>query len=261
MHLLKLRAGAWRFTPGLWPTLAALFFLGLTVFLGNWQSERADAKRALQARYDAALDEAPLHVGSALLDRDGALYRRLEVEGVFDDAHTILLDNRIVDGAAGYHVLTPLRVTGSRFVLLVNRGWVPVGPSRERLPLPPTPAGRVKLEGVAADPRTRYVELADAAPQGRVWQNLDSARYAARTGLSMQPVLLLQTSDTADGLLRTWPRPDTGVAMHVGYAFQWYGLATTLVVLWLVMNLRRDPAMVRGPRPDRSETHAAESTE
>lgn len=259
MHLLKLRVGTWRFAPGLWPTLATLFFLALTVFLGNWQSERADAKRALQARYDAALAEAPLHVGSTPLDADATLYRRLEAEGVFDDAHTILLDNRILNGVAGYHVLTPLRVTGSRFALLVNRGWVAVGPSREHLPLPPTPAGRVRLEGVAVDPRTRYVELADAAAQGRVWQNLDFARYAARTGLAMQPVLLLQTSDTADGLVRAWPRPDTGVAMHVGYAFQWYGLATTLVVLWLVMNLRCEPATAR--RPDRSEAHAAESTE
>ena len=261
MHLLKLRAGTWQFAPGLWPTLAALFFLALTVFLGNWQSARADAKRTLQGRYDAALAEVPLHVGSALLDSDGVLYRRLEVEGVFDDAHTILLDNRIVDGVAGYHVLTPLRVAGSRFALLVNRGWVAVGPSRENLPLPPTPAGRVRLEGVAVDPQTRYVELADAAPLGRVWQNLDFARYARHTGLALQPVLLQQTSATADGLTRAWPRPDTGVAMHVGYAFQWYGLAATLVVLWLVTNLRCAPATAWEQDPERSETHAAESTE
>ena len=68
MHLLKLRVGAWQFAPTLWPTLATMFFLVLTVSLGNWQSERADTKRALQARYDAALREAPIHVGSTLLD-------------------------------------------------------------------------------------------------------------------------------------------------------------------------------------------------
>lgn len=253
MRVVTVRAGAWRFTPGLWPTLAALCLVALTVFLGNWQNARADAKRVLQARHDAALNEAPLRVGRSLLERDHALHRRLEVEGVFDDAHTILLDNRVQDGVAGYHVLTPLRVTGSRFVLLVNRGWVPVGPSRARLPLPPTPAGRVRLEGLAADPRTRYVELADATPQGRVWQNLDFALYARRSGLALQPLLLLQTSDSGDGLARAWPRPDAGVAMHVGYAFQWYGLAATLVVLWLVTNLRREP---RDGAPTRSEEDA-----
>lgn len=240
MHLLRLRVGAWQFAPTLWPTLAALFFLVLTVSLGNWQRERADSKRALQARYDAALHEAAVHAGSTLLERDAVLYRKLEVEGVFDDAHSILIDNRVLNGAAGYHVLTPLRIAGSPFTILVNRGWVAVGRSREALPTPPTPAGSVRLEGMAVDPRTRFFELGDATPQGRVWQNLDFAHYAQTSALRLQPVVLQQTSDTADGLQRDWPRPDTGVDTHVSYAFQWYSLATTLAVLWLVMNVRRD---------------------
>lgn len=238
MHLLKLHAGAWAFAPTLWPTLATLFFLVLTLWLGNWQSERAETKRALQARYDAAVREAPIHVGSTLLDRDSVLYRKLEVEGVFDDAHTILLDNRVMDGVAGYHVLTPLQIDGGSRAILVNRGWVAAGRTRDRVPAPPTPAGVVRLEGMAVDPHTRYVELAPTAPQGRVWQNLDFARYAATAGLRLQPVLLLQTSSAADGLQRSWPRPDSGVNTHVSYAFQWYSLAATLTVLWLIMNVR-----------------------
>lgn len=239
MHLLTLRVGVWKFAPRVWPTLAALFFFVLTLSLGNWQSGRAEGKRALQARYDAAVREAPIHVGAAPLDRESVLYRKLEVEGAFDEAHTLLLDNRVLDGVAGYHVLTPLRIKGSPLAILVNRGWVAVGPSRAELPTPPTPAGLVKLEGMAVDPHTRYVELSRSVPQGRVWQNLDFGSYATTTGLRLQPVLLLQTSRLADGLRRDWPRPDTGVSMHVSYAFQWYSLATTLVVLWLVMNVKR----------------------
>jgi len=239
MHLLKLRVGQWEFAPTLWPTLAALILFVLTLSLGNWQSNRADTKRALQARYDAAVREAPIHVGNTLLDRDSVLYRKLEVEGVFDDAHTILLDNRVLNGVAGYHVLTPLRIDGGPLAILVNRGWVATGRSREQVPAPPTPAGRVRLEGMAVDPHTRYVELAPTTPQGRVWQNLDFARYAATSGLELQPVLLLQTSSLPDGLQRSWPRPDTGVDTHVSYAFQWYSLAATLTVLWLIMNVKR----------------------
>ncbi|MBU1396574.1 MAG: SURF1 family protein [Gammaproteobacteria bacterium] len=239
MHLLKLRAGAWEFAPTVWPTLAALFFFVLTLWLGNWQSERAETKRALQARYDAAERDIPIHVGSTLLDRDSVLYRKLEVEGVFDDAHTILLDNRVEGGVAGYHVLTPLRINGGALAILVNRGWAAAGRTRDQVPAPPAPAGVVRLEGLAADPHTRYVELAPTAPQGRVWQNLDFARYAATTGLRLQPVLLLQTSSYPDNLQRNWPRPDSGVSTHVSYAFQWYSLAATLAVLWLIMNVKR----------------------
>ena len=83
MHLVNLRLGQWQFAPTLWPTLAALFFFVLTLYLGNWQSGRAESKRALQARYDTAVEEGPIHVGGALLDRDSVLYRKLEVEGVF----------------------------------------------------------------------------------------------------------------------------------------------------------------------------------
>lgn len=239
MHLLTLRLGRWEFAPTLWPTLAALFFFTLTLWLGNWQSGRAETKRALQGQYDAAMREPPIEVGSSLLDRDSVLYRQLQVEGVFDDAHTILLDNRVMGGVAGYHVLTPLRIDGGPLAILVNRGWVAAGRSRDVLPQTSPPAGRVKVQGMAVDPQTRYVELASTLPQGRVWQNLDFARYAATSGLQLQPVLLLQTSDAPDGLHRSWPRPDSGVDTHVSYAFQWYSLAATLVVLWLVINVRR----------------------
>ena len=239
MHRVMLRAGAWQFAPGLLPTLATAFFLVLTVWLGNWQVGRAESKHALQVRYDTAMREAPIHVGSAPLDRDSVLYRKLEVRGVFDPAHTILLDNRIYKGVAGYHVLTPLIIDGGTLAILVNRGWVAVGRSREQVPVPPTPAGQVRIEGMAVEPQSRYVELTHAVPQGRVWENLDFARYAAVTRLALQPVLLLQTSAQPDGLRRDWPRPDAGVSMHVGYAIQWYSLAATLVVLWLVLNVKR----------------------
>jgi len=64
---------------------------------------------------------------------------QLEVQGVFDDAHTILLDNRVMNGVAGYHVLSPLRIAGSELAILVNRGWLAAGRSRERIPLQPAP--------------------------------------------------------------------------------------------------------------------------
>jgi len=239
MHLLRLRVGSWQFAPTVLPTLAALCFFVLTLSLGNWQSGRADAKRELQARYDAAVREAPIHVGNELLDHDSVLYRKLEVEGVFDDTHTILIDNRVLNGVAGYHVLTPLRINGGPVAILVNRGWIKAGRTRDQVPIPPTPARAVRLEGMAVDPQTRYFELAEMVPQGRVWQNLDFERYAMTTRLQLQPVMLLQTSEQADGLRRSWARPDTGVDTHVGYAFQWYSLAATLVALWLIMNIRR----------------------
>ncbi|MCA1978250.1 MAG: SURF1 family protein, partial [Thiobacillus sp.] len=170
------------------PTLATLFFLVLTVWLGHWQSSRAEYKRGLQARFDAALRESPIHVGSTLLDRESVLYRRLEVAGHFDAAHGIFIDNRVHAGVAGYHVLMPFVVDGERSAILVNRGWVAAGATRAHLPVPPLPPGRLRLEGIATDPRGRYFEFAGAAPKGRLWQNLDFDRYARAYPLPLQPV-------------------------------------------------------------------------
>ena len=162
MHLLKLRVGHWTFTPGLWPTLAAMFFFVLTMWLGNWQSERADSKRVVQARYDQAEKQAAIHVGNTLLDGESVLHRRVEVDGVLDDAQTILLDNRVYNSVAGYHILTPLKVSGGRYAVLVNRGWVATGRSRDRLPIVPVPPGQLHLEGMAVDPYSRKPSLAES---------------------------------------------------------------------------------------------------
>ncbi len=240
MHLMTLRVGRWQFAPTLWPTLAALFFLLLTLWLGNWQQQKAQTQRDLQTRYDRAEQQAPIPVGQHPLDREAVLYRKLALRGVFDPAQTILIDNRVHDGVAGYHVLTPLLLAGSSMAVLVNRGWVAVGASREQLPVIPTPSGEVRIVGMAVDPHSRYLELGKVQRSGQVWQNLDFDAYAARYPKTLQPVLLQQTSETPDGLLRTWPRPDLKIDMHVSYAVQWYSLAATLVVLWLAVNIRRD---------------------
>ena len=239
MHLMKLRLGKRIFAPTLWPTLAAILFFMLTMWLGNWQSDRAEFKRGLQAEYDRAAEAPVIHVGNTRFDRSQVLHRRIEVTGIFDDAHTVFLDNRVHGGVAGYHVLTPMKLTGGKVGILVNRGWVATGRSRAQLPNVPVPQGPLRIVGMAANPDSRYIELASGTSQGRVWQNLDFARYQALYGVPLQPVLLLQATDTGDGLARDWPRPDSGVSMHTSYAFQWYSLSTTLVVLWLVLNVKR----------------------
>jgi surfeit locus 1 family protein len=72
-----------------------------------------------------------------------------------------------------------------------------------------------------------------------VWQNLVLARYAKWSGLKLQPIVLQQTSEADDGLLRVWGRPDTGADKHRGYAFQWYALAMTILIVYVALSFRR----------------------
>jgi len=52
-------------------------------------------------------------------------------------------------------------------------------------------------------------------------------------------VVLQQTSaDASDKLVRRWDPPEDRVAMHRGYAFQWFGMALALLVFYLVAHIR-----------------------
>ena len=76
-----------------------------------------------------------------------------------------------------------------------------------------------------------------------VWQNMDMARYQAAVPFPVQPVVvLLDPESPAGGFTREWSRLNAGIAVHRGYAFQWFMLAVGLVVIYFFMSLRRDGA-------------------
>ena len=98
-------------------------------------------------------------------------------------ARQILIDNKVHDGRAGYHVVTPLALADGR-VVLVDRGWIAAGRVARR-----AAAGRaarrrpVTVRGRVAIPAGRRTSsLRRDTPSGTVWQNLDPARFAAATG-------------------------------------------------------------------------------
>ena len=72
-------------------------------------------------------------------------------------------------------------------------------------------------------------------------QNLDVAAFAAETKLRLEPLVIEQHSETADGRSRDWPRPDFGIEKHESYALQWYSFAVLAIILLIVLSLRRAP--------------------
>jgi surfeit locus 1 family protein len=215
-------------------TLATVLMVALTFSLGQWQLRRAAQKTALQAAVDAqkslpALDGQAL---AAIKNVADAVHREAVLQGRWQAAHTVYLDNRPMDGKSGFWVLTPLLLAGSDRAVLVQRGWVPRDfTDRTRLPAVQTPDGVVTVSGRMAPPPSKLYEFEGAA-QARIRQNLDLAAFSAETGLALLPVSLLQTGAASEGLLRNWPAPNTGVDKHYGYAFQWFALCALLVGLY-----------------------------
>jgi len=228
------------FRPRGWPLALAAAACAAGIALGSWQTRRAEEKRALGGELDQALKAAPIEISATPVANRNLILKRVAARGEFVAERTVFLDNKIRHGRVGYEVITPFRLSRSAMHVLVNRGWVAASPSRDVLPQVRTPAGETRIEGLALERLPHALQLTENT-QGKVRQNVEPGSFAADTGLALQPIVIEQRSDSGDGLLREWPRPDAGIERHRSYALQWYSLATLAVVLAVVLSLRRDP--------------------
>src|SRR5258706_6773910 len=215
-----IRIGGRVFRPGVASGIAAAAFIALTTSLGNWHTRRAEENLELGRRLDEATGGPVLAVPSVRLDASALGRRRVSARGHFVAQATLLLDNKVLKGVAGYHVLTPLKLEGGELHVLVNRGWIAAG-ERSRLPEVPTPENLQTIEGIAVAPSRRFIELAPERASGPLRQNLVPEREEQRLLLRLQPFVIEQTSDAQDGLARELERPATVVDTDHRFALQW----------------------------------------
>src|SRR3970282_1747564 len=102
---VRLRVGRLQLHAGLWPTLATLALLPLMIGLGMWQLDRAGQKQRLQAEYNRGHLEPAKHLLSVLEHPEALRFRRVAARGRYEPEYQILIDNRVHQGQAGYHVL------------------------------------------------------------------------------------------------------------------------------------------------------------
>jgi surfeit locus 1 family protein len=247
--------------------IAALVSVVITASLGAWQLRRAAYKEQLAAQISQrnelpALENTALNTSNFVAanvtskgDEDTWLQRRASVQGRWLHEHTVFLDNRPmqVSGSqrVGFYVATPLALEGGNRVIWVQRGWVQRDfQDRSKLPALPESADVVTVQGrliaqvsrayemkqPATTPSSAPASSSSSSRPSRIWQNLPVVSLGSK---ALLPMALLQTAPEIekDGLLRDWSAPDTGVAKHYGYAFQWFALSALLVILYVWFQL------------------------
>lgn len=238
-----MRIGRFEFIPGLWPTMATLVLLPLLCGLGFWQIDRADAKRELLDGYALHSHAAPVSVDAAAAFDVAQQYHHVRIAGRYDVAHQFLLDNQVNDGVAGYHVFTPLLLADGRRAILVNRGWLAPGASRQDLPAVPAPAGPVTLTGVLAPLPGHGVLLgADIETDTRwprVVQAIEPTRLQRDLDVSLAPQIVLLDASEPAGFRRQWQIVGFGPERNLGYAFQWFAMAAAVLAIYIGVNTRR----------------------
>ena len=239
------RAGQ-HFRPRLAATVAVALALPVLCALGVWQLYRGQEKQELLARA-AAQSARPALELNALSDTDRvAEGRPVRARGEFIAHRQGLLDNQVRDGRVGYDVLTPLQLSGSGAVVLVDRGWLVRGSRRADVPRWQTPNGEVSVTGYLRTPTD--VPLVDgrvAETLGGFWvvSEIDPRRLGEYLGMTLQPRILRLDPESAHGFRRDWPVVAMGPQRHYGYAVQWFGLAVALLVLYIIAGRRRARAM------------------
>jgi surfeit locus 1 family protein len=245
----------------------------LFLSLGRWQWGRAEQKRELWAQFERGTGEV---VSPGTRPLTGLpRYTRVRVEGRWEPRRQFLLDNRTHDGRAGYEVLTPLWLDDGR-VVLVNRGWVPFGGYRDRLPdvaadfadLVTGTAGaataRVAVSGRLDELPSAGLAGGRAAPRlegpwPRVTAFPEPAELAASLGIAppaapatttagapaggitprLERRLLLLDAQEPRGYVREWKPGGRGPEQNWSYAIQWWSFGVVLFGLYIGLNLRR----------------------
>ncbi|MDY6946582.1 MAG: SURF1 family protein [Pseudomonadota bacterium] len=229
------------------PFGAALTVVGtaLLMQLGFWQLGRAEQKQALLDQYarnqQTLVDITPAN--AAALSR----YQRGRVTGRYDSSHQILLDNMPSHtGQPGYRVLTPFDTPAGW--LLVDRGWVPMGSTRNELPDIAVGDSQRMITGTIDDLPRAGLELelppvAADVPWPRLLSFPKQAVLERQLGRKLISGLLLLDASQPDGYERIWEAhlgfmPER----HIGYAVQWFALAAAAVIIFIITSFRTKKA-------------------
>ena len=225
--------------------------------LGVWQLHRHKHQNQIDAELRDSKALAPVPAGDLMRagtpPSQSVMWRRVTATGTYDAAHQFLARNRVRQNLNGYEVLVPLRTT-SGVDLLVDRGWIPSGPTaRAPATIPPVPEGQVTVLG-RIRPSEGERTMADL-PTGQV-QRIDPGQIAQLTGRDAYggfvdlvseippqadaPTVLLSPDETDQG---GWWKPP-----HLAYAVQWFLFILIALVGWAILG-RRELALMRAVKP------------
>ena len=229
--------------------LVALSLALLFVNLGLWQLRRLEDRRLENAVMAARMAEAPVPIGDLLLavgdDVASLADRPTTAVGEYRPEDEVLIRSQVLEGTAGYHVVTPFDTVEGESVL-VNRGWVPLEMDGVPVPAAP-PVGRVEITGLIQPDAHRPRAPAGERP---IFRRID---IRAIGGNDVLPFYLLLQHSPDDQLPIPVSPPDvTSEGNHLSYAIQWFSFVVIGLVGYALLLRRALLGAQRKPLDDGS---------
>ena len=234
----------WRFSPRLWPTLAAWVLIALFLFLANWQWQAAQTSQAVLKHSAASRRSRPTPWAATEPPRP---FTYVSAQGHYLAGRDVLLMDLYHHNEMGAQVITVFVSQGGTLWIPVDRGWVPASPlghTTVRLDRE-LPLGTVRISGVAGPLPHPGLHLGNGPiPEG--WPKpILFPTHAFLETIYHHPLTreaLLLGPREPGGFVRNWkPARRIGPGQHFGYALQWLILALLVFGVWIGLNLHRNP--------------------
>lgn len=231
------------FSPGLIATLLTTALLTLLIKLGYWQLERGEYKQHKIQQRSERIKHPETDITTLLKTVTNNDYNDYPVtaSGFYQHDKTFLLDNRTHKGRPGFNIITPLDI--GTHIILVDRGWVIQGQRRDTPLSYSKPSNSVTLQGVSHVPNPNFFVLKEDSYQQVTWpfiiQKLNLSKTALLFSKPIFPFIIRLNPDSNSGFVREWYNNPMTPEKHFGYAFQWFGLAFALTIIYVVTNTKK----------------------
>jgi len=231
-------------------------YLALTVvfaivssFFGLWQWDRRGQAVAAINVLEANWDRVPQELVSAEgLSPTSDQWTPVLVRGEYAPQDQILVRTRPRGGQVGFEVLVPLR-SDTGFTVVVNRGWIPTGESRDFPDLvPEAPTGEVSV--VARIKPGEPTLRGRGAPEGQL-PSIDLGAMENAVGYEIETAFfLLLDSETPQSAVAPLPslRPVLDEGPHLSYTLQWFVFALLALIAFVAL-LRQEARQEAGIVP------------
>lgn len=221
--------------------------LAVLIILGSWQVKRLIWKEALIANVETKVKANPVPfatvesqlTGKTKKDRQALEYQPVTVSGTLDHDKEMFYFATL-DGDAGFHVYTPLTLSGSGKTVIINRGFVPTEQKLGAARPNSQPTGDINVTGLVRFPDIEKPNrfLPDNDPKANIffWRSMDDMiQMAGLDAEKTSPIFVYENKLDNNRL------PIGGVTIiefpnnHLGYAVTWYGLALTLIGVYMAL--------------------------
>lgn len=210
--------------------------------LGFWQLDRAEFKDTLQQKIIERKNLSPVAIAELPASSESRRYLPVKFIGEFDDQHSFLLDNITFNGHVGYHVFTPVKVNDAK-TILVNRGFVSQGKTRDQLPEVDVPGGKIEISGLLDFSPSRTLLLAENVQETSRWpvvlQYVDLIEIGELSGYELYDMVLWLNPDQVGSFEYDLPVLNLNAAKNNGYAFQWFAMSLALFIIYIVVNTKK----------------------